>query len=106
MAGERKPFDQVAYFFSDEFDLHVILRGDPEGGKSFAVIGDMGAAEFVELYAAEDGRLTMGIAVSRDYEKLDPGISDTLERLIRARVNLKGREAELQKAGFDLGSLA
>jgi hypothetical protein len=84
----------------------MILRGDPEGGKSLAVVGDMGSAEFIELYAAEDGRLTMGIAVSRDYDKLDPGISDTLERLIRARINLKGREAELQRPGFDLGSLA
>jgi 3-phenylpropionate/trans-cinnamate dioxygenase ferredoxin reductase component len=105
MAGERKPFDQVAYFFSDEFDLHMVLRGDPQGGKSFATIGDMDSAEFIELYAAEDGRLMMGIAVSRDYDKLDPGISDTLEKLIRARVNLKGREAELQKPGFDLASL-
>jgi 3-phenylpropionate/trans-cinnamate dioxygenase ferredoxin reductase subunit len=105
MAGAREPFDQVAYFFSDEFDLHMILRGDPDGGKSFAVVGDMGSAEFIELYAAEDGHLMMGIAVSRDYEKLDPGISDTLERLIRARVNLKGREAEIRSPGFDLNRL-
>jgi NADPH-dependent 2,4-dienoyl-CoA reductase/sulfur reductase-like enzyme len=105
MAGERQPFDQVAYFFSDEFDLHMVLRGDPDGGKSFATIGEMDSAEFTELYAAEDGRLTMGIAVSRDFEKLDPGISDTLERLIRARVNLKGREAEIGAPGFDLNRL-
>lgn len=82
MAGDRKPYDQVAYFFSDEFDLSMIMRGDPDGATSAKVIGDMEKAEFVELYADDEGRLRMGIAFSHDYEKLEP-ISDTLESLIR-----------------------
>ena len=33
MAGGDAPYDQVPYFFSDFLDLHMILRGDTEGGK-------------------------------------------------------------------------
>ena len=47
----------------------------------------------------------MGVAISHDEPKLDP-ISDTLERLIRAKVNLVGREAEIEAPGFDLDGLA
>jgi 3-phenylpropionate/trans-cinnamate dioxygenase ferredoxin reductase component len=104
MAGINSPYDRVPYFFSDEFDIHMILRGDTQGGKHSIFSGDVEGAEFVELYYNDEGRLTMGIAISHDEPKLDP-ISDTLERLIRARVNIKGREAEIQIPGFDLNSL-
>ena len=40
MAGERTAYDHVPYFFSDEFDLHMTLRGDPQSGKSSFIIGD------------------------------------------------------------------
>jgi 3-phenylpropionate/trans-cinnamate dioxygenase ferredoxin reductase subunit len=82
MAGEAKPFDQVAYFFSDEFDLSMIMRGDPEAGKSAKVIGDIQGGDFVELYADDSGVVRMGIAFSHDYDKLEP-IADQLEQLIR-----------------------
>jgi 3-phenylpropionate/trans-cinnamate dioxygenase ferredoxin reductase subunit len=88
MAGEDKPYDQVPYFFSDEFDIHMILRGDTEGGKNTVVHGDMEGAEFTELYYNDAGQVTMGIAISHEESKLDP-ISDTLERLIRAKTNIK-----------------
>ena len=104
MAGDRQPYDKVAYFFSDELDIHMILRGDPQGGKNSLFMGDVPGAEFVELHHNEEGRLTMGIAVSHEEPKLD-SISDTLERLLRARINLKGREAEIQSPGFDLNAL-
>lgn len=84
MAGDRKPFDQVAYYFSDEFDLSMIMRGDASAGKSAKVVGEMKKGEFVELYADETGRLRMGIAFHHDYDKLEP-IADTLETLIRER---------------------
>ncbi|HZP83151.1 MAG TPA: FAD/NAD(P)-binding oxidoreductase [Chthonomonadaceae bacterium] len=104
MAGENAPYDQVPYFFSDEFDIHMALRGDPQGGRNTVIVGDMDGAEFTELYYDDTGRLTMGIAISHEESKLDP-ISDTLERLIRAKVNLKGREAEIEAPGFDLNTL-
>ncbi|HZT43117.1 MAG TPA: FAD/NAD(P)-binding oxidoreductase [Chthonomonadaceae bacterium] len=104
MAGSDQPYNQVPYFFSDEFDIHMILRGDPQGGKNTVIAGDLEGAEFVQLYSDDTGRLTMGIAISHDEKKLDP-LSDTLERLIRAKVNIKGREAEIQKPGFDINTL-
>lgn len=105
MAGANEPYDRVPYFFSDEFDIHMVLRGNPQAGRNSLFVGDVEGAEFAELYYDDAGNLTMGIAVSHDEPKLD-GISDTLEELLKQGVNIKGREAELQKPGFDLASLA
>lgn len=105
MAGANQPYDQVAYFFSDEFDIHMVLRGDPQGGKNSVISGDVDGAEFLELYYDDAGRLTMGIAISHEEPKLD-ALSDELEKLIRARVNIKDRLAEIEKPGFELSSLA
>lgn len=104
MAGEQTPYDQVAYFFSDFLDLHMIQRGDSQSGKNSIIAGDLEGGEFTELYYNDEGRLVMGVSISHEEPKLDP-ISDTLERLIRARVNIKGREAEIQAPGFDINSL-
>lgn len=105
MAGGDKPYDQVPYFFSDFLDLHMILRGDPQGGRNRVFTGDVNGAEFTELYYADDGRLTMGVSIGHDEKKLDP-ISDALERAIRANVNIKAKLAEVQAQGFDVASLA
>lgn len=105
MAGGDKPFDQVAYFFSDFFDLHMILRGSPEEGSRSVIHGDLEAGEFTELYYNSEGRLVMGVSISHEEPKLDP-ISDTLEALLRAKATIEGREAEIQSPGFDLAALA
>ncbi len=104
MAGAQEPFDQVSYFFSDEFDIHMALRGDPQAGRNSVFAGDVDGAEFTELYYDDAGIMTMGVAISHDEPKVD-AVSDILERLIRAKVNIKGREAEIQAPGFDLNSL-
>lgn len=104
MTGNREPYDQIPYFFSDLLDLHMILRGDPYAGRTSVFAGDLDGAEFVELQHDAEGRLTLGIAVSRDESKLDP-CADTLERLIRARTIIAGREAEIQATGFDISTL-
>ena len=41
MAGAKQPYDRVAYFFSDELDIHIILRGDPQAGKNSFFVGDV-----------------------------------------------------------------
>lgn len=105
MAGARTPYDRIPYFFSDFLDLHMVLRGDPQGGGSTIVLGDIENGEFTELYCRQDGSLCMVVAVSHDEPKLE-ALSDTLERLIRAKVNLSGRESELHAPGFDLNNLA
>ncbi len=104
MAGDTSPYDKVPYFFSDFLELHMILRGDSGGGKQSIVAGDLAAGEFTELYRNDEGQLVMGVSISHDEPKLDP-ISDTLERLIRAKVNIAGREAEIGAPGFELDSL-
>jgi 3-phenylpropionate/trans-cinnamate dioxygenase ferredoxin reductase subunit len=76
--GAKEPFLKVPYFFSDLFDLHFVLRGDPQGGESAKVIGDVESGEFIELYAYDDGRLAMGLAFTRDYDRQDQ-IGDKIE---------------------------
>ncbi|MDX1932417.1 MAG: NAD(P)/FAD-dependent oxidoreductase [Capsulimonadales bacterium] len=102
LAGEVEPYNRVAYFFSDLFDIHMILRGDPKGGEGRALLGDIEGAEFIELYGDEEDRLTMGVAVSRDETKLG-GISDTLDRMIRERVSIPqavSRLSESERTSF------
>ncbi len=104
MTGSQEPYNQVAYFFSDEFDIHMVLRGDPQGGPHSVFTGDVDGAEFTELYYNDEGLLKMGIAVSHDEKKLDP-IADILERLIRNKTNINGKEAQIQSMDFDLAGL-
>lgn len=92
MAEDPQVYDRVPYFFSDFFDLHMVLRGDPEAPNNTTVIGDMADAEFIELYCDESGTVRMGVGVSRDEKKLD-AIADKLEELIRAKA--KARDLSL-----------
>jgi len=85
MAGDHMEYDRVPYFFSDFFDLHMILRGQCDSTTNTRLLGSYGSADFIELCADQSGVLRMGVAISRDEKKLDP-ISDRLEELIRARV--------------------
>jgi 3-phenylpropionate/trans-cinnamate dioxygenase ferredoxin reductase subunit len=88
LAGERKAYDKVPYFFSDFFDLHMILRGDTTDKTFTTVLGSLGDAEFTELYHDEIGTIRAGISISRTEKKLDP-ISDKLEELIRAKARVQ-----------------
>ncbi len=97
MAGANENYDQIPYFFSDMLDIHMVLRGDPNGGKSVGAIGDVDAAEFVELYAREDGTLAMGLGFSKNEKLLDP-IADKLEELYRQKAKVEG----LTKQDFGL----
>lgn len=97
MAGADKPYNQVPYFYSDMFDIHMILRGKPGDGQNTTVYGDLDGAEFVELYSDDSGRLRMGIAFSHEEKRLDP-FADKLEELIRAKANVN----DLSAATFGL----
>ncbi|HEY3781800.1 MAG TPA: FAD/NAD(P)-binding oxidoreductase [Fimbriimonadaceae bacterium] len=95
MAGARIPYDKVPYFFSDFFDLHMILRGYSDNAAHTTLFGSFESAEFIELYADETGWLKMGLAISREEKLLDP-ISDKLEELIRKKVKV----SDLSPADF------
>ncbi len=92
MAGANEKYQKVPYFFSDMQELGMILRGDPRAGKSAKVFGEVDSAEFVELYAREDGTLAMGMGFSLDSKRLD-AFSDKLEELIPLRPAISGIEA-------------
>jgi len=95
MAGANTPYEKVPYFFSDFFDLHMILRGYSPTAEFTAVFGSFEDAEFIELYADATGFLKMGISISREEKKLDP-ISDKLEELIKKKVKV----SDLSPADF------
>lgn len=103
MAGGRVAYDHVPYFFSDEFDLHMTLRGDPQGGKTSFVQGSMDDERFLELYLRPDGTLAMGILISKQDDETPT--SDLLEKLIRARVNLAPHQADIASGKQDLAAL-
>lgn len=104
MAGAREPYNRVAYFFSDVFDIHMILRGRPVSGAHSVFVGDVPAAEFTELYYDDTGRLTMGVCISHEERRTD-AVADILEAAIRRGVNIRQRAAEMQQPGFDLATL-
>jgi 3-phenylpropionate/trans-cinnamate dioxygenase ferredoxin reductase subunit len=84
MAGENEEYKHVPYFFSDLFDLSMVLRGDPQGGRMAKIFGDRNKKEFVELYANDRGEVVMGLAFSTDSKKTDK-IADALEAVILDR---------------------
>jgi hypothetical protein len=106
LAGQQAPYDRVPYFYSDVFDLHMCLRGDtkPPSDDNTLLHGDLEGAEFTELKHDADGIVRGATIFSRDEPKMD-AISDVVEALIRANVNVKARETEIAQPGFDLKSL-
>ena len=91
--GARE-FARAPYFFSDILDLHMILRGNPAGGKPAHVLGDMVAGEFAELYADEDGVVAMAVAISHDKSKTR-AIAETLEPLLWDKKRVEDYSVEL-----------
>lgn len=85
--GGHQPesYDRVPYFFSDILEAHMVLRGDPQGGKPARILGDLEGGEYAELYAREDGTLSCGLAFSFDGDKADR-LGDEFEGLVRARI--------------------
>jgi NADPH-dependent 2,4-dienoyl-CoA reductase/sulfur reductase-like enzyme len=98
MSGASEPFTKVPYFYSDMFDLSFLLRGDPQGGTSVKVIGDRDSAEFIELYAYDDGRLAMGILFTRDYKTQDEKGDKIAQYVLDKR-----QAADLEAKDFGLG---
>ena len=105
MAGEKIAYDHVPYFFSDEFDLHMTLRGDPTAGKTSFVIGDMSMKtdRFLELYLRDDGTLAMGLLISKKGDESET--ADLLEALVRARVPLAPHKDALMSGQAQLAEL-
>ena len=89
-----QPFSRAPYFFSDILDLHMILRGNPAGGKPARVLGDMKKGEFAELYADDNGVVAMVVAISHDKPKTR-AIAETLEPLLWSKKKVEDYTLEL-----------
>ena len=74
-------FARAPYFFSDILDLHMVLRGNPAGGKPARVLGDMAQGEFAELYADDEGVVAMVVVISHDKPKTR-AVAEKLEPLL------------------------
>jgi 3-phenylpropionate/trans-cinnamate dioxygenase ferredoxin reductase subunit len=100
MAGERTAYDHVPNFFSDFLGNHMELFGDTQDWKRTVLTGDIASAKFAELYLDGEDRVQMVVS-------LNPGDDqfETLEKIARERPTLRGREAEVTRPGFSLGSL-
>lgn len=91
---EAQEFARAPYFFSDILDLHMILRGNPAGGKPAKVLGSMHAGEFAELYADDKGVVAMVVVISHDKPKTR-AIADRLEPLLWDKTRVEDYTSEL-----------
>ncbi|BCM91066.1 anthranilate 1,2-dioxygenase system ferredoxin--NAD(+) reductase component [Abditibacteriota bacterium] len=87
MAGDSQIFDHAPYFFSDFLDLHMVLRGDPQGGKNTKILGDMASGEFIELYANDEKVVKMALAITHNKANSER-IAIELEAPLRANRQL------------------
>jgi 3-phenylpropionate/trans-cinnamate dioxygenase ferredoxin reductase subunit len=67
LAGRPEPFQHVAYFFSDMFDLSLNMIGYPAGWDHVALLGDPGAYKFTTVYV-KDGVVRAALMVNDDAE--------------------------------------
>lgn len=97
MLGERKPFCEVPWFWSDQYDLKLQVAGHPSSRDQIVRRGEPGAGPFTLLYLRE-GVLRSVLGVNR------PGDVRAGLDLIAARARMD--PALLADPGTDLRALA
>jgi NADPH-dependent 2,4-dienoyl-CoA reductase/sulfur reductase-like enzyme len=98
MAGANERYERVPYFFSDMFDLEIVLRGDPADGHGSRVLGDLDTGEYVELYTNRDDEVVGAIGVTRTSDRYGK-LETALEEVVRAR--RRSRELGPADVGLD-----
>jgi NADPH-dependent 2,4-dienoyl-CoA reductase/sulfur reductase-like enzyme len=90
MAGEQVVYDQVPYFFSDQYDLGMEYAGyvDPGGYDSVVFRGDPGSYEFIAFWV-KDGRVLAGMNANIW------DVQDDIQALVRA--GYAGRPVDLAR---------
>jgi 3-phenylpropionate/trans-cinnamate dioxygenase ferredoxin reductase component len=83
MAGREISYDEIPYFYTDQFDLGMEYSGYGELAKDAAVVirGDLAAREFVAFWVA-DSRVVAGMNVNV-WE-----VNETVQKFIRGRVHV------------------
>ena len=78
MLGSTAAYDEIPYFFSDQYDVGMEYSGLAEGTEEVVIRGDLEAREFVAFWLAED-RVVAGMNVNVW------DVNDSIRDLIRAR---------------------
>ncbi len=99
MAGARAPYDLLTYVWSDIFDLHLEFAGDEHEHDRVLVRGRFEDKAFTILYLKD--------SVLRAYFAINAGSKEfpALQRLIRGKKDLTGKEAQLQDPAFAIKGL-
>ena len=99
MAGARNTYDLVTYVWSDLFDLHLEFAGDESEHDRILVRGRVQDKSFTVLYLKQHV-LTAYFAINVSAKELP-----LLQRLIREKTALAGKEAQLQDLAVPLKQL-
>jgi NADPH-dependent 2,4-dienoyl-CoA reductase/sulfur reductase-like enzyme len=99
MAGAAQAYDLLTYAWSDIFELHIEFAGDETGYDRILVRGSLDANIFTALYLTNDV-LTAYLSVNTDSREFPH-----LQKLIRRKTHLAGRDGELADPVFDLKAL-
>ena len=99
MAGHAERYDMLTYVFSDIFDLHLEMSGCEQLCQQTLFRGKMTDPGFAMLNL-QDGRMTAYYAINLKRKQYGP-----LGKLIEQKVDLKGKEKQLEDPQFDLTQL-
>ncbi len=81
MLGERKPYDEIPYFFSDQFDVGMEYSGLSDPSDQVVFRGDFEAGEFIAFWL-RDGVVTAGMNVNVW------DVNEHVQALIRSRARV------------------
>jgi 3-phenylpropionate/trans-cinnamate dioxygenase ferredoxin reductase subunit len=96
MLGDRKPFEELPYFFSDQYDVGMEYSGLPDSSDEVVFRGDRDGGEFVAIWL-RDGVVTAGMNVNVW------DVNEHVQALIRSRARVD--VAALLDPGTPLESL-
>jgi 3-phenylpropionate/trans-cinnamate dioxygenase ferredoxin reductase subunit len=78
MLGSKTPFDEIPYFFSDQYDVGMEYSGNASAEDEVVIRGDLEAREFIAFWLSER-RVVAGMNVNVW------DVSDPIRDLIRSR---------------------
>lgn len=99
MAGARTPYDLLTYVWSDIFDLHLEFAGDESEHDQVLTRGCLEDRSFIILYLKQHV-LKAYFAINASGKDFPP-----LQRFIRLKEDLSGKESLLQDPAVPLKSL-
>ena len=99
MAGANNKYDLLTYVWSDIFDLHLEFAGDESEHDQVLIRGSLESKSFTVLYLKQKVLMAYFAINTSAKEYL------TLQRLIRQKKDLTGKEAQLRDPTFAIKQL-